>query len=121
MNSLNYHHLLYFWMVAREGGVAEAAARLRLTHPTVSSQIRTLERSLGVRLFQKRGRRLVPTETGQLVLGYADQIFGLGTEMLGALQGEAGERPTRLAVGIADVVPKVVAHALLSPAIEIRK
>jgi LysR family transcriptional regulator, transcriptional activator of nhaA len=116
MEWLNYHHLLYFWMVAREGGLAKAAAKLRLSHPTVSGQIRALERELGEKLFQKQGRRLVLTEMGRVVYDYADEIFGLGRELLDTVRGRPSGRPARLVVGIAEVVPKLIAKELLAPA-----
>ena len=69
MDALNYHHLLYFWLVVKEGGVAKAAARLRLSHPTVSAQVHTLEEQLGEQLLVKQGRQLVLTEMGRVVFG----------------------------------------------------
>src|SRR5689334_12043418 len=99
---LNYHHLHYFWLVAREGGVTQAAARLRLSHPTVSGQIHALEDALGEKLLERQGRRLVPTEMGRLVYGYADEIFGLGRELVDTVKGRPTGRPRRLVVGIAD-------------------
>lgn len=116
MESLNYHHLLYFWMVAREGGLAKAAAKLRLAHPTVSGQVKVLEEALGEKLFRKEGRRLVLTEMGQVVFGYADAIFTLGRELQDAVKGRPTGQPLRLVVGIADVVPKLIAKRLLEPA-----
>jgi LysR family transcriptional activator of nhaA len=113
---LNYHHLLYYWLVLREGGVARAAARLQLAPPTVSGQVRELERALGEKLLEKRGRRLVPTEMGQLVQRYADEIFALGQELLDTVQGRPTGQPVRLVVGVADAVPKIVARMLLEPA-----
>lgn len=80
MDWLNYHHLLYFWTVAREGGVSKAAAKLRLSQPTVSAQVRMLEREVGQRLFHRQGRTLVLTDAGHIVYGYADEIFGIGRE-----------------------------------------
>jgi LysR family transcriptional activator of nhaA len=115
MEWLNYHHLLYFWMVAREGGVAKAAQKLRLAHPTVISQVHTLEASLGEKLFVKQGRRLVLTEMGHVVYGYADEIFALGGELLDTVKGRPTGRPQRLVVGIPDVVPKLMAKRLLDP------
>jgi LysR family transcriptional regulator, transcriptional activator of nhaA len=115
MEWLNYHHLLYFWHVAREGGVAKAAARLRLAHPTVSEQIRALEDSLGEKLLQKQGRRLVLTDVGTVVFRYADEIFNLGNELVDTLKGRPTGRPLRLVVGIAEVVPKRIARVLLEP------
>lgn len=116
MEWLNYHHLLYFWTVVREGGLAKAAARLRLAHPTVSGQVHALEDALGEKLFQKQGRRLVLTEMGTLVYGYADEIFSLGRELLDTVKGRPTGRPLRLSVGIADVVPKLIAREVLEPA-----
>jgi LysR family transcriptional activator of nhaA len=114
MEWLNYHHLLYFWVVARTGSIARARAELRLTQPTISGQLQKLEESLGAPLFVRQGRGLVLTEVGRLVYRYADEIFSLGREMLDAVKGQPTGRPMRLSVGIADVVPKLVAHRLLS-------
>lgn len=115
MEWLNYHHLLYFWTVAREGGLAKASAVLHLAHPTLSGQIRKLEESLGEKLFQKSGRRLVLTETGQMVYRYADEIFALGREMMDAVRDRPTGRPIRLQVGAADALPKTVVRRLLRP------
>jgi LysR family transcriptional activator of nhaA len=114
---LNYHHLLYFWTVAREGSVTKACQVLNLTQPAVSAQIRTLERSLGEKLFEKRGRHLALTETGQLVYRYADEIFTVGRELQETLAGRPSGRPTRLVVGVVDALPKLVAYRLLEPAL----
>jgi LysR family transcriptional activator of nhaA len=115
---LNYHHLLYFWTVAREGGVSKAAGKLRLSQPTISAQIRLLEDALGERLFQRQGRTLVMTDVGRVVYRYADEIFGIGREMLETLRGRPGTRPRQLAVGVANAVPKLIAYRLLRPAVE---
>jgi LysR family transcriptional activator of nhaA len=113
---LNYHHLLYFWMVAREGTIARASAQLRLAEPTISGQIRQLEAALGERLFTRKGRRLVLTEVGQTTYRYADEIFALGRELTEALKGRPTGRPLPLVVGIADVLPKAIVRLLLEPA-----
>ncbi len=113
---LNYHHLQYFWVVAREGGLVAASKVLHVSHPTLSAQIHALEDELGERLFVKSGRRLVLSEVGHVVFRYADEIFGLGRELVDAVQGKAAGRPLRLDVGIVDVVPKVVVRRLLQPA-----
>jgi LysR family transcriptional activator of nhaA len=113
---LNYHHLLYFWLVAREGGLAPAAARLRLAHQTISAQVHALEDALGERLLERQGRRLVLTELGRVAYRYADEIFALGAELQETLRGRPSGRPLRLVVGVADAVPKLVARALLAPA-----
>jgi LysR family transcriptional regulator, transcriptional activator of nhaA len=113
---LNYHHLRYFWAVAREGSVTRASARMHVSQPAVSAQIRALEHTLGERLFARSGRTLVLTEVGRLVYRYAEEIFGLGTELLETLQGQpATARPLRFAVGVADVLPKTVVQRLLEP------
>jgi len=117
MEWLNYHHLLYFWMVAREGGLAPAGKALRLSQSAISGQIRQLEQSLGQSLFQRRGRKLEMTETGRVVFRYAEQIFGLGREMLDVVRERPVDRPLRLVVGIADVVPKHLVRGLLAPAL----
>jgi LysR family transcriptional activator of nhaA len=114
MEWLNYHHLLYFYTVAREGSVARAARVLRLAQPTLSGQIRKLEQALDEKLFERRGRNLVMTEMGRVVYRYADEIFGLGRELMDTLRGRPTQRPATLHVGIADVVPKLVVHRLLA-------
>ena len=114
---LNYHHLLYFWTVAREGSVTRACELLHLTQPAVSAQIRTLERSLGVQLFERRGRNLVLTDTGRLVFRYADEIFTTGRELQETLAGQLPGRPTRFTVGVVDALPKLMAYRLLEPAL----
>ncbi|MFO0592482.1 MAG: transcriptional activator NhaR [Polyangiaceae bacterium] len=114
MEWINYHHLLYFWVVARTGSIARAKAELRLTQPTISGQIQKLEEALGEPLFVREGRGLVLTEVGRVVFRYADEIFSLGREMLDTVRGRPTGRPLRFVVGIADVVPKLVAHRLLA-------
>ena len=118
MEWLNYHHLLYFWTVAREGGISKAAEKLRLSQPTISAQIRLLEDSLGERLFQRQGRALVMTDVGRVVYRYADEIFGIGRELLETLRGRPPGRPLQLAIGIVNAVPKLIAYRLLRPAVE---
>jgi len=115
---LNYHHLLYFWTVARHGSISKAAVELRLAQPTISSQLRALEENIGEKLFYRSGRRLLLTDVGQAVFGYADEIFSLGREMMDMLRGNPAGRPIRLVVGIADALPKLIAYRLLSPALE---
>ncbi|OFW02579.1 MAG: LysR family transcriptional regulator [Acidobacteria bacterium RIFCSPLOWO2_02_FULL_68_18] len=118
MLGLNYHHLLYFWTVAREGGVSRAAEKLRLSQPAVSAQIKALEKALGERLFQRQGRTLALTEVGRLVDRYATEIFTTANEMLETLKGRPSGGALRLAVGVANAVPKLVVYRLLRPAIE---
>ena len=121
MEWLNYHHLLYFWMVARFGSVSRASAELSLTQATVSAQLKSLEKSLGEELFRKAGRHLVLTETGKLAFRYADEIFSLGQEMLGTLKGRSEGRLTRVTVGVTDVLPKLVVYQLVEPALKLKE
>lgn len=115
---MNYHHLLYFRTVVLEGGVSKAAARLRLAQPTISAQIRTLERALGTQLFVKKGRTLTLTEAGRMVFRYADEIFTIGRELQATLEGRPPGRASALTVGVANAVPKLIVYRLLRPAIE---
>ena len=117
MEWLNYHHLLYFWTVAREGSIAGATKKLNLTQPTISTQLRQLEESLGEKLFEKSGRGLVLTEAGRVALRYADEIFALGRELRDTLRDRPTGKPVRVTIGIADVVPKLVAYRVLRPAL----
>jgi LysR family transcriptional activator of nhaA len=110
--NMNFRHLYYFWVVAKEGGVTRAAKRLGLAIQTISTQLAQLEQSIGKALFTQQGRRLVLTEAGRLALAYADQIFLLGEQMQEAL-GEADSTRTRLSVGISDSLPKLTAFRLL--------
>lgn len=115
MREINYKHLHYFWVVAKEGGVNRAANKLGVAAQTISGQLSLLERVLGVSLFAPAGRGLALTEAGRLALSYADRIFNLGEQMLEALEDRAGEGVLRLTVGILDALPKLAAHRLLQP------
>lgn len=118
MDWLNYHHLLYFWMTAREGTIAQASKQLRLAQPTITGQIRALENTLGEKLFARAGRNLVLTDVGRLVYRYANEIFSLGSELTDVLKGRpGGGRPVRLVVGVSDALPKLIAYELLTPAL----
>jgi len=116
MEWLNYHHLLYFWVVAREGSIVRASEELRLAHPTISGQIHRLEENLGEKLFARRGRHLVLTEVGRVAFRYADEIFSLGREFVDTLKGRASGKPLRLIVGVADVLPPSLVRRFLEPA-----
>ena len=121
MEWLNYHHLYYFWNVVRAGGVNQAAAKLRVSAPAVSSQLRQLQEQLGVPLFTKKGRRLVLTDMGATVLEYADDIFALGRELLDTVKNRPTGRPLRVDIGVVDVLPKMIAHWLIRPAIQLKQ
>ena len=117
MEWLNLHHLRYFWVVAQEGSVSRAARKLRVTQPTVSEQLRALQEALGEKLLRREGRGIAVTEAGQTVLRFAEEIFALGGELVDTVKGRPTGRPLRLSVGIADVVPKLVAFRILEPAL----
>ncbi len=119
MEWLNYHHLLYFWTVARFGTIARASAELSLAQPTISGQIRVLEDQLGEKLFQRSGRNLVLTDMGRVVFRYADDIFSLGRELMDTLKDRPTGRPVRFQVGVADEVTKIIAYRLLEPAMRL--
>lgn len=118
MEWLNYHHLLYFWTVAKAGSISKACERLHLAQPTISGQLRLLEQNLGEKLLTRAGRGLVLTDAGQLVFRYADEIFGLGREMREVLKGRSQGRPRKLYVGISDSLPKLIAYRVLKPCLE---
>lgn len=118
MSWLNYHHLLYFWTVARAGTIAAASKELRLSQPTISTQIKTLEDALGQRLFQRQGRKLQLTDVGRMAFRYADEIFRLGRELQQTVtRGPAGEQ-VHFTVGVADVIAKEAAERMIQPAFD---
>lgn len=119
MEWLNYHHLLYFWSVAKHGSVTKACEELSLAQPTISAQIRLLETTLGEKLFVHVGRHLVLTEMGRAVFKYAEEIFSLGQDLMATVKGRGSDRPLRLVVGISDAVPKLLASRLLKPALTV--
>lgn len=119
MEWLNYHHLLYFWVVARTGSIVKASEELLLAPPTISAQISQLENYLGEKLFTRTGRRLVLTEVGKIVYGYAQEIFSLGRELTDTLKGRPTGHPLKLQVGVADVLPKGLAYRLIEPALRL--
>lgn len=121
IRKLNYQHLLYFWSVVRTGSLTRACEELALSAPTVSAQLRTLEERLGEKLLRKSGRTLVPTDVGRMVYSYADQIFGLGRELMDALEQRPSARPLRLLVGIDDVVPKEIAYRIVQPGLQLKQ
>ena len=116
MEWLNFHHLRYFWTVARKGGVRKAADELHVSQPSISAQLRLLEDSLGEKLFKRSGRSLVFTEMGHLVLTYADEIFSAGRELMSAVKQRPGARALRLSVGMTDALSKFIGFQILKPA-----
>jgi len=121
MEGLNYHHLHYFWVVAREGSIARASKQLRLAQPTISAQVHELEESLGQKLFARAGRGLTLTEIGQTVYGFAEQIFRLGSEMVDVMHGQPVPRPVQIQAGVDRAMSKLIANRILTPALRVGK
>jgi len=119
LNSLNYKHLRYFWMVAKTGSIAKAAEQLYLTPQSISGQLTEFADFLGIELFRRVGRNLVVTEAGKRVLSYADEIFSVGDELLDVINDQRSHKALAFRVGIADSVPKTVAYRLLEPALRL--
>ncbi|MEZ0265997.1 MAG: transcriptional activator NhaR [Phycisphaerae bacterium] len=117
MKWINYNHLYYFWVVARERGVVRAAEELMVSQPTISNQLKDLERAIGHKLFERAGRGLKLTDAGRVAFSYANEMFPLAQELLTALEHRPAELTLRLAVGVLDVLPKPVARQLLAPAL----
>ncbi len=115
MDWLNYHHLRYFWTVAKEGSLARAAAKLHVSQPSISEQIRELESALGEKLFRRVGRNNKLTDTGQVVYEYANDIFLLGRELINAVKNGPSAKMLRLYVGVADSFPKLITNDILQP------
>src|SRR3569832_2227594 len=105
MKWMNYNHLYYFWMVAREGSVVSAAKALMVSQPSVSIQLKELERSLGHQLFDRTGRGLKLTDSGRIAITYANEMFSLSRDLTRALDRQPTDRPLKMTVGVADVIP----------------
>lgn len=115
MDSLNYHHLRYFWAVAKEGSISHAAEKLHISQPAISEQIRELETALGEKLFRREGRGLTLTDPGKLAFNYAQQIFALGQELTSVIKQGPSAMHVRLNVGVMDSLPKLVTNEIISP------
>jgi LysR family transcriptional activator of nhaA len=119
MKWLNYNHLYYFWMVAREGSVVRAGEELMVSQPTISAQLRQLEKAMGHRLLERSGRGLILTDAGRIAFNYANEMFTLGQELLNAMEHRGAGPALRLSVGVLDVIPKPVVRRLLAPALRL--
>ncbi|KJV07035.1 transcriptional activator NhaR [Methylocucumis oryzae] len=115
MERLNYQHLYYFWVVAKQGSISKACEILHLAQPTISGQFAVFEQHIGSQLLRKEGRKLVLTDTGRTVFNYAEEIFTLGRELTQTLKGHHTDRGLRLHLGITDALPKLVAYRLIEP------
>ncbi|MFW5825088.1 MAG: LysR family transcriptional regulator [Marinobacter sp.] len=121
MKDLNFRHLYYFWMIAREGGLSRASDRLDLTPQTLSGQLATLEHQLGGALFQRRNRRLRLTDFGETVFRYADDMFTTAESLSEMLQQPPEHRPLNLAVGLSASIHKLIGYHLLEPALSLSR
>ncbi len=119
MNTFSYRHLYYFWVVAKEGGIARAADRLGMAVQTVGTQVHELEKSLGFALLKPSGRGVVLTEAGTAAMRQADQIFQLGQQLPDVVRDAATAPTVRLAIGVSDSLPKLAVRKLLQPIIEV--
>jgi len=117
MTPLNYNHLYYFYAVATDGSIARASARLNLTPQTISGQISSFETQIGIDLFDRKGNKMQLSEMGQMIYSYAEEIFQLGDELKNVLKTKEPAHWLTFTVGITDVIPKVLAFKLLSPAL----
>jgi LysR family transcriptional activator of nhaA len=121
MEWLNYHHLQYFFAVARTGSISKASEELHVSAPAISAQLRSLQENFGEKLLTRSGRNLVLTEMGRIVFSYAEEIFALGQELMNTVKERPTGRPLRLVIGVVDVVPKMIAHWLIEPALRLRE
>ncbi|TWX73455.1 transcriptional activator NhaR [Colwellia sp. C1TZA3] len=121
MSPLNYNHLFYFYVVATEGTISKASARLNLTSQTISGQITSFETQVGVNLFDRKGKKLYVSEMGQLIYSYAEEIFQLGDEIKHILKRQQPVLWHTFTVGITNVIPKVLAQKLLSPVLNMNE
>ncbi|QSP94028.1 LysR family transcriptional regulator [Marinobacter salinisoli] len=121
MDQLNLRHLYYFWMISREGTIARASEVLDLAPQTLSGQLATFESSLGGLLFERERRRLHLTDLGRTVLGYADEIFALTSELNDVVRLDPSDRPLTLSAGVSASIHKLIAYSLLQPAMNLQR
>jgi LysR family transcriptional activator of nhaA len=115
MEFLNYHHLRYFWVAAKEGGLTRAAEKLHVSQPSICTQIQALEHALGDKLLRRTARGLTLTEAGQKAFSFAEEIFSLGEDLLSTMKQHPTLRPLRVNIGIADSLPKLVSLSIIKP------
>ncbi|MNJ91303.1 Transcriptional activator protein NhaR [compost metagenome] len=117
----NYNHLYYFYVTARLGGVSNAAKFLRISQPSLSSQLKVLEGELNKKLFVKQGRRLQLTPDGESAFAYCKKIFGVAEELAESLKTRADHHTRRISIGISDQVERPFIADLLSPMLRDRR
>ncbi|EKE85348.1 LysR family transcriptional regulator [Idiomarina xiamenensis] len=117
MRNLNFHHLYYFWTVAKEGHLTRAAEKLNVSQSALSSQIKQLEGQLKHDLFHRQGRTLLLTDVGHLVLEYAESIFNLGSELLSVMETGEHQRVQKLHIGAVATLSRNFQENFLRPVI----
>lgn len=115
MEFLNYHHLRYFWVAAKEGGLTRAAKKLHVSQPTICTQIQALEGVVGAKLLRRRGQGLALTEAGEQVFSFAEEIFSMGEDLLNTMRHRPTNRPLRVNIGITDSLPKLMSFEVIKP------
>ncbi len=115
MEFLNYHHLRYFWVAAKEGGLTRAAAKLHVSQSSICTQIQALESAMGEKLLRRLGQGLALTEAGQQAFSFAEEIFGLGEDLMNTMNQRPTTRPLRVNIGIVDSLPKLVSYEIIKP------
>ena len=115
MSTINYKHLYYFWVVAKEGGFARASEHLDMAIQTISTQVRELEKSLGYQLLKPYGRTVALSDSGIVAFKLAEEIFQIGQKIPQAIKEAASVKSLRFAVGLSDGISKLAAHAILGP------
>ncbi|MCU0787026.1 MAG: LysR family transcriptional regulator [Verrucomicrobia bacterium] len=115
MEFLNYHHLRYFWVAAKEGGLTRAAEKLHVSQPSICTQIQALERALGGKLFRRTARGLTLTEAGQKAFSFAEEIFSLGGELMSTMKQHPAPHPLRVNIGLTDSLPKLMSFEIIKP------
>lgn len=121
LDSINYKHLRYFWVVAREGSIIKASERLNITPQTISGQLSILEERINSPLFERKGRGLQLTDTGQVVMRYADNIFELGRELSDVLRGTPAVGPSEFIISSSSAIPKTIVHRIIEPALNMEQ
>lgn len=113
---INYHHLFYFKTIAEEGTISKAAKKLRIGQPTLSTQLKQFEETLGIQLFERQHKKLLLTEQGRLALDYASNIFKMGAEMYEVLHDRLKPLKPSLHIGALDSIPKQIVLQLVKSA-----
>lgn len=115
---MNYKHLRYFYVVANEGSIVKASEVLSVSPQTISGQLTIFENYLGVQLFDRKGKRLILNEMGKLVFNYAEDIFALGAELQQSVKSRGANQKVVFSVGVAEVIPKILAVDILEHSFE---